>query len=913
MNDPNNPNDPQQQQQRQGYDDNQVFSGQFRQPRQSASSQQSHPQQQQPPEFFVPPPPAPPQQQHRSSQHEINFHPDDHPSQFFEPSQMMMMMGHNPQQQQQQHDDPNANAAGGDQYSYDQNTYDGQTTAEYSASNGNQIPDILYLNYLCKNAMAPRDSSEEAQMEAEESWEPVKEWLRTHTAEEVRDAAEQKGDASMTALHFACRNAPPADVINVFLSIAIETVQWPDNFGWLPIHYACACGADKEVIQNLKEAYPESATTIDKRGRTPLHFALGNSDPGKVVSPDVVVGLSSTGAASYADDNGMLPLHYACAYGASEEALYMLTDAYKDGITKIDSRGRTPLHFALSNAGRKAAPAAVRLLLSLNKNIVNSQDGGPLPLRVLAEFASTVRKDIEQRDSVGKCLEHLLHADPDPTADFFTALQSLPDWLQEQAVVMPVVQLLLNEKIAQRFPSAILMSDFYMQLMVVITYSLLVPEAIDRRFNENDDAEDPSIELTYLIPLYLGGIYFLFRELIQILSLISLRAFHIWFYDPSNWLNVVYVVVVYFWTITMQLGTGDRENFRTGAALSVIVLWLKLLGYLRFLLIDFAVFIGGVFYVVQRLAAFLVSLFIILVAFSQMFYTVFQQKDPYCTQQPNAELSLEELNANLQCQSNQVRPFCNKWDAFLRVFTMLLGEVDSSEFEDSKIGLWLFCVFFFLVVILLGNVLIAIVTDSYKVIQDQRAAIVFWTNRLDFIAEMDAIANGPWKKRVRQLFGLETPPQNVHRQVTFGQEFWKRLMELFEDDIDDRVLSVEFLCYTVLRIGVAVMVIPFWVILGLFTFGWFWPPQIREAVFTSTVFKHATDSEKQDELRRNQVKLLGAEVRTLEDDLMQELAIDRTHIVQMRSLVTQRKQEIQSEMKEIKRIVNLLFEQQMTT
>jgi ankyrin repeat protein len=78
------------------------------------------------------------------------------------------------------------------------------------------------------------------------------------------------------------------------------------------------------------------------------------------------------------------PLHYACAYGASEEALYVLTDAHHDAITTTDRRGRTPLHFVLSNAGRKAAPAAVRLLLSLNKDIVNSVGGGPLPLRVLS-------------------------------------------------------------------------------------------------------------------------------------------------------------------------------------------------------------------------------------------------------------------------------------------------------------------------------------------------------------------------------------------------------------------------------------------------------------------------------------------------------------------------------------------------
>lgn len=157
------------------------------------------------------------------------------------------------------------------------------------------IPDVLLLNHLCANATAKKP----------ETWEQVRHWLRTHEAEEVRQAAEQRGESAMTPLHFACRNAPPSDVIDVFLSIAVDTVQWPDAFGWLPIHYACACSASIDVVQRLAEEFPESKTTLDRRGRTPLHFALGNPSD-KPDSPAMVALLSSSGASSYADDNGML-------------------------------------------------------------------------------------------------------------------------------------------------------------------------------------------------------------------------------------------------------------------------------------------------------------------------------------------------------------------------------------------------------------------------------------------------------------------------------------------------------------------------------------------------------------------------------------------------------------------------------
>lgn len=246
---------------------------------------------------------------------------------------------------------------------------------------------------------------------------------------------------------------------------------------------------------------------------------------------------------------------------------------------------------------------------------------------------------------------------------------------------------------------------------------------------------------------------------------------------------------------------------------------------------------------------------------------------------------------------------------------MLLGEVDETNFKDSGVAVALFVIFMFLVVILLANVLIAIVTDSYKVIQDQRAAIVFWTNRLDFVSEMDGIANGPWKTRLRTALGCGPSepgrPKSGRSEAVFGKELWKQIMDLFIDDIEEGVVSFDFLAYTLLRI-LAVFVIPLWLILGVLTVGWFWPPQVREFVFTSTVFKHSSDTEKQNELRKTQVMKLKQEVKDLNDELLRELALDRTQVVQLKSQVAERKLEIANEMRHIKRIVAILFERQTT-
>lgn len=577
----------------------------------------------------------------------------------------------------------------------------------------------------------------------------------------------------------------------------------------------------------------------------------------------------------------------------------------------MDQRCRTPLHFTLSNAGRPAAPAAVRLLLQLNPDLVNAKDGSPLPLKVLAEFASLLglhQKD--ERASCKACLKHLIAAHPTPTPDFFTALQQLPDFLKEMAVVMRRVQELLNFKISQRFCTLILMLDFYVQFVVIYFYSINIQLSIDERFEPNPSTT--KVDLARLCPLYIGATYFFLREVINFLSLLSMGALSSWAYEPSSWLNVLYVLVIYFWAFTMTLGSLSPTDFRTGASLSTMFLWTKFLSYLRNMMIDFAVFAGGVFHVIRRLAAFLVCLTIILIAFSRMFYTLYEDTE-FCAIDPNEGATEDEILQLMACGDLQINQWCNGWDAFLNIYNMLLGNVDETQFQGNLTATILFVLYMFLVVILLANVLIAIVTDSYKVIQDQRAAIVFWTNRLNFIAQMDAIANGPWRKLLRKALGLQVKRQRHDSPGwtnVLAERYWKGLMDLYEDDVNAEVFSCEYLIVSLVRLLASIFIIPAWILLGFVTLGWLWPPQIREYFFTSAIAKHSSETAKEEELRSVQIVNIKAELAAFGEELRFELSQDRTQIVQTKSLVAERKMAINAEMKNIKRIVAMLFEQQ---
>mmetsp|Transcript_21836 Transcript_21836/g.31621 ORF Transcript_21836/g.31621 Transcript_21836/m.31621 type:complete len:778 (+) Transcript_21836:125-2458(+) len=745
-----------------------------------------------------------------------------------------------------------------------------------------QTRDIEHLHQLCDAASA----------ENEGSWEEVRLWLRSHTAQQTRDAALLPGDHRTTALHLVCRNNPPIDVVEIFINAAPDSVRLADAFGWLPLHYACANGADEEVLRILANAYPESKTATDRRGRTPLHFALGSPNDQRTTAAAVAL-LSSTGAASCPDENGMLPLHYACAYGAPEEALHVLTDNNADSITQTDRNGRTPLHFALGNADRQASPNVVRLLLAQNPDVVNVTDKerSDLPLHLLATRAKSLNETQKsERENATKCLDLYLNANPHPTASFLAALQSLPEWLRDHAVVTPAVKNILNEKISQKFPTAVLMLDMYMLLAVFIFFCVAVSKSIELR---DDPNEENGLPYQYVLPLYIGAIYFAMWEVLQMLSLHSLGLFNTWLSSSENYIDVVFILIILATTIVMNTGAMELDEFRIFASVSFIVIIGNVVYFLRSIAIDFAIFINALYHIILQLITFIVVLLIFLLAFSLIFFTLFKGNDDLCPD----------------------NVFCTFPSSFITSITMFLGEVDQTHFlverEDEReydpVSTAFFAIFFFLVVILLATFLIAIVTDAYGVIKDERAEIVFWSNRLDFVAEVDAILSGPWKKKT----GLCGNSMH-HKGKKFDKlrNLWKILTDLLEDVPDDSAgfISLQVLCVTFTKV-VTVMIMILWILIGFVTFGFLWPPQVREKIFKQRVAKGSNDV-KEHEQRVMEIKELSKEVSDLENEIVAGMSTNWANIIAMERQLTEMREEMTTEINHIKQIMTMLFDLQ---
>lgn len=496
----------------------------------------------------------------------------------------------------------------------------------------------------------------------EHVWDTVRHWLRRHPLTEERQAAAYvRGQADATPLHLMCKlHNPPIDVIQEFVESAPEVVTWTDNHGWLPLHHACANGASTEVLKLLTDMHPTGKLHQDNQNRTPLHFyATRNSDNPSTMAMNAAL-LADTGAAELADRGGMLPMHYATAYGTHPAVLKVLVDVYPESLEAKENKWRTPMHLAMVNAHRDASPNVIRFLLehAVSKATVNARDqDGYLPLHLLALGLRGYRaNDPSKRSNVSECLSMYLNAEPVAAADFLTAIQDLPDWLQDTAVVSKHVRNVLNEKIIQRFPTSILMLDGYFLIVIIICFELTTRNHINIQLGEGYENTTQGA----LVILFVGAAYFLMREFVQILSLMSLGSLSSWWVDPANWLDISVIILVTYYGSLMVSGDFRGSTFRSGVAFTKGILWLAVINFLKSTLVDFAVFVGGVFYVVQRLAAFLTAEGVILLAFAQMFYFIYVDTD-ICD--PNVGVEGSEEHCRF--------PHCTFEESLLKVYTMV--------------------------------------------------------------------------------------------------------------------------------------------------------------------------------------------------------------------------------------------------
>jgi len=247
-------------------------------------------------------------------------------------------------------------------------------------------------------------------------------------------------------------------------------------------------------------------------------------------------------------------------------------------------------------------------------------------------------------------------------------------------------------------------------------------------------------------------------------------------------------------------------------------------------------------------------------------------------------------------------------DTFLLVYTMLLGEVMDAKFSHYPEALIFFVIFMVLMVVLLANVLIAIVTDAYSVIKNERAEIVFWSNRLDYVHEMNA-ASKLFTNGLKRCFGGGSDKEIADDKQSDGlRELWNDLLMTYsESNLDVPVCSSEFWSRLFIRFAILVGLF-IWVLLGICSLTILWPPQIRNFMIGGRISRSDDNNTKRIEQQRSKLTNANNYVKDWQKEISEGRNDSRNELELVRKQIEDFKKYVSHEMDEIRDNISVLLD-----
>eukprot|EP00591_Stephanopyxis_turris_P001804 CAMPEP_0195520030 /NCGR_PEP_ID=MMETSP0794_2-20130614/15963_1 /TAXON_ID=515487 /ORGANISM="Stephanopyxis turris, Strain CCMP 815" /LENGTH=707 /DNA_ID=CAMNT_0040649299 /DNA_START=63 /DNA_END=2186 /DNA_ORIENTATION=- len=598
--------------------------------------------------------------------------------------------------------------------------------------------------------------------ESDAAWKDVRDFLTNH--DDKDELLNTQGEDQDTALHLICCRHPPIDVIEKCVEIAPEACMSPNMHGIIPLHYASLSDAKTapnmfQVIQAMINTSPNSIHVTDHEGKSPLDVMLEHS---AILNPKVV---------------SLLASHLS--------------------VNNVDIDGRSPFHI-LGNRART---------MPIGSEVQEDDEA-----TVVSMFAKTEEEKMglrgglaydRHRKNMQECLDVLLSANSESSDVFFDALANYPSWLHAHAVLNTDAQRIMNKVVMTRFlPSAIFLLDAYFIGAIIYayryaTYAVIQGEGISLAWD--------SIVLT------VGCVYFGLRAAIYMTNMSNIGCFHAWVADPWNWVDLACVALLIVMLLSinnMMLVIGD--DFRILAAVTTFVLWIKVASILHCIMMEFSIFVTGIYQVGMRLPSFFLALGVLWVAFAQMFFTVFQMSSS-CVPEENSD-------------------FCTVSGSYIGIYSILTGNVSQ---EDLRATWWLYLVFGIMALMLVFNVLVSVVSAVNHV--KVKGEEIFWSNRFYFLSAIysmsihrnRALISMPQATDYEKGNPLNSNPMNKDSAVAKLAKGWNSLMTLLNNETIMGFIGA--------LVGLVLATV--WFIVGLVTLGACWPPQVKKMMFCSINIK----------------------------------------------------------------------------
>ena len=285
---------------------------------------------------------------------------------------------------------------------------------------------------------------------------------------------------------------------------------------------------------------------------------------------------------------------------------------------------------------------------------------------------------------------------------FVPAVLELGGLTIENISTTRVMRYITDRTIRKESVFFVLILDFFYSLFLLMGYRLNVEFIL---FYQDVNGPEYYNEHTY-ISTSIRGIagYFFIKEALTLISL----------YMTSTKLAKRYCMSVFniidFASVAMLLLTEgalttnpnliDNEGF--AASLTVILLWLKLMGAFKILNSAFALFLYAVDEVMKKVKWFLLFLFMITFMFSDAARTIVAARG--------------DCRGRIDMDMYLMDEFCSDslFSIVVRMYSVVVGDVNLQDFQSSNAMVAIFVLFTFFSIIIILNILIAIIIDSYQ-------------------------------------------------------------------------------------------------------------------------------------------------------------------------------------------------------
>lgn len=170
-------------------------------------------------------------------------------------------------------------------------------------------------------------------------------------------------------LHWAAmRKATPQAIQALIEAFPGSVTKKETLHGATPIHLACMVNAGFEMIKVLIQAHPESLRISDNNGDLPLHFACSRG------TADVVQLMLkiNPNASKVSNKKGLVPLIFSVArFGACKDMVEELLRIYPESIEAKDDARCHPIHLATM---WRAPVDVVETLIQAHPHLVRVKD-----------------------------------------------------------------------------------------------------------------------------------------------------------------------------------------------------------------------------------------------------------------------------------------------------------------------------------------------------------------------------------------------------------------------------------------------------------------------------------------------------------------------------------------------------------